>query len=882
MHTWVRRGLQTALVTGGLLMLGTGIASASENVNPDTPANPIDAAVGVPVNIDQNSIGTPAGPVDAPPVQQNVSTADVTGPVTDQAAPLTGQLAPSVGQAGVTTQDLGLPTGDVLRGNKVVVNGIIPIDICGNAIAAGGDASVTGSCDDQSAYAPDPVHTSGANSALAGNAAVANWALPVQATGDAIGALGHATTNTTASQYAYNGGDISTDGTNGVLSGTIAAAQLATPVQASNNAVAGGGLADAYGNASSQADSDGTLNTTGANGTGAGTAGGVPVALPVQLNGNAVGGAGNANSASGTTANAKAGDSGASNLDWAGRPMWLITNGDPSTASGTVAQAPVSGPVSLDDNAASGIGNTTASSTNNSTDTAGGASSTLGTGSVGSGSVANAPVALPTQGAGNSVSAVGNSTATHTDNVASTAGGSTFSLGNNSVLSSTSATVPPAGAVDVCGNGAGGAGSAGGTCTNNVTSTSGGYTGTSGTGSIGSGTIGSAPIAAPVEGYGAAAGAAGTGSASASETKQVSSGGHTNGSDDDGVGSVNVVQTPVALPAQAFGDTAALVGNAYTTTSNNSAANAGGLEKSAGKNATASGNLVQVPASLPTQVFGDTDTVAGNGGTQTDSATSSMAGGQALTDGSGGSVSGNVVDTPITDAGQVFGQAGSVVGRTNSEATNVTSSNAGSDIDTHGDGGSLSGNVVTGDVMPIVQGYGADVAGVANSKAHGDSVSMLTGGGHADTSGVASTASGNVLDIPALAQASPYGDAVSALGNSKGTADNTLTAMNGGNSSTHGDGSLSAYNFLVPVDVPLTVQNTPVPVAGRAVTAVTNDVDIVNGDGNSSEFGLPVSGSALPVNLADVPNGSEVAPLGGFPAAGLPGMGGFSGVLPLS
>src|SRR5947209_16867421 len=131
MHTWVRRGLQTALVTGGLLMLGTGIASASENVNPDTPANPIDASVGVPLNINQNSIGTPAGPVDAPPVQQNLGTDEVTGPVTDQAAPLTGRAAPAVGQAGVTTQDLGLPTGDVLRGNKVVVNGIIPIDICG-------------------------------------------------------------------------------------------------------------------------------------------------------------------------------------------------------------------------------------------------------------------------------------------------------------------------------------------------------------------------------------------------------------------------------------------------------------------------------------------------------------------------------------------------------------------------------------------------------------------------------------------------------------------------------------------------------------------------------------------------------------------------------
>ena len=30
MQTWAKRGMQTALVTGGLLMLGTGIASANE------------------------------------------------------------------------------------------------------------------------------------------------------------------------------------------------------------------------------------------------------------------------------------------------------------------------------------------------------------------------------------------------------------------------------------------------------------------------------------------------------------------------------------------------------------------------------------------------------------------------------------------------------------------------------------------------------------------------------------------------------------------------------------------------------------------------------------------------------------------------------------
>ena len=47
MQTWAKRGVQTALVTGGLLMLGTGIASADDDVSPDAPASPLDLNVTV-------------------------------------------------------------------------------------------------------------------------------------------------------------------------------------------------------------------------------------------------------------------------------------------------------------------------------------------------------------------------------------------------------------------------------------------------------------------------------------------------------------------------------------------------------------------------------------------------------------------------------------------------------------------------------------------------------------------------------------------------------------------------------------------------------------------------------------------------------------------
>ncbi|OXM56106.1 hypothetical protein CFP71_14855 [Amycolatopsis thailandensis] len=45
MQNWMKYALQATLVSGGLLMLGTGIASAAENVDPDVPASVLDQHV---------------------------------------------------------------------------------------------------------------------------------------------------------------------------------------------------------------------------------------------------------------------------------------------------------------------------------------------------------------------------------------------------------------------------------------------------------------------------------------------------------------------------------------------------------------------------------------------------------------------------------------------------------------------------------------------------------------------------------------------------------------------------------------------------------------------------------------------------------------------
>ncbi|MEU4801537.1 hypothetical protein [Actinosynnema sp. NPDC023587] len=52
-------------------MLGTGIASAQENVNPDAPPPPLDALLQMPLKVDDNALGTPAGDR-APEIDQQV------------------------------------------------------------------------------------------------------------------------------------------------------------------------------------------------------------------------------------------------------------------------------------------------------------------------------------------------------------------------------------------------------------------------------------------------------------------------------------------------------------------------------------------------------------------------------------------------------------------------------------------------------------------------------------------------------------------------------------------------------------------------------------------------------------------------------------------
>lgn len=865
MQTWAKRGIQSALVTGGLLMLGTGIASAQENVNPDAAPSTIDGGITVPIDIEKNALGTPVGQRELPEFHREISTNAITG-----ANPLVRDAGSRVDTSAIT------------RGNVVRPNAVVPINICGNAIAAGGNAAVDTTCS-QTAAQPDAVLTDGSNGSLAGNVVAVGLAVPAQITGNAVAVLGNAKAHTAADQSASTGGDITTSGKRGSLSGNIAAVQGALPVQVTNNAVGGAGNAYSDSDARNSAASLGSMKSNGDNSTGGGNVVGVPLAPIAAVNGNAVAGAGNADTLADNSASSHAGST---HTGINGIPTWVETSGDPATLAGNVVQPQLAGPVSVDDNAVAGAANSSATSSTANCAEAGGFTSTNGKGSTLSGNLADAPVALPVSGGGNAVSAIGNTAAHHTNNVTAEAGDGTYTDGDKSVLGANTISAAPAGAVDVCGDAVAGVGNATALCGNNVTSKTGGYNGTTGNDSVGAGNIAQVPAVVPAEAYGLAAGVAGSPTSITDEHKVISSGGTPNSMDDNGTVSSNIVTAPTAVGAQVFGDAVALVGNPNSATASDTKLTAGGPSNATGHHGSASGNIVQAPTSNPAQVFGDTVVAGGNGHSNVVSTLASTAGGDATSDGAEGAIAGNVVSAPEASAIQVFGDAVGVGSNVESDAANDYSSVAGGDVTTTGDRGSLSGNGVAAQAAAPVQVFADTVTGAANGDSNTFGATKVVAGGDSTTSAQDASVSGNLITVPANAIPSVGGEPITAAGIAKTTSDSTLVSTAGGETETSGNGgALTAHDVPVPVEAAAQVYDVPVEVLGKATALVYTKTTQSTGEEADEARATDVArGVDLPVgvdsllganevpslaNLNRLPVGSEM--LSTFPVNQLPG-----------
>ncbi|MGH3517890.1 MAG: beta strand repeat-containing protein [Haloechinothrix sp.] len=901
MQNWAKRGFQTALVTGGLLMLGTGIASANENVDPDRPVSPIDGSITVPVDISNNAFGAPDGPHDAPEFQETISTRDVTDPIKEEF-------------------EASLPEDDPFQGNRINADLVVPVQITNNAGALLGDAEVEGGDSSQSYDGSNDIETDGSGEVLGGNVIDLDWALPVQIANNAGALFGNAkTTDNNAEQDTKQGGGVTTDGSDGVLSGNVLAGHGATPLQGNNNAAAVGGTAESEDNSSSSTtETGGAIITDGTDGVLSGNAGAGPLAAAGGFNNNAASWVGKADShGADNTVDATAGGSKTGINDI---PSYVQTKGDGGVGSGNIAQPQGAGNGTAHGNAGTWIGTATTgggvsdndgANTHETNTKSGGFSSTSGTDSVGSGNMADAPVALPVEAFCVAGSWIGIAEANCESSTTADAGWGTFTDGSGSVVGGNSAHVPIAGTAEAFGIGGTWIGTADAAATEDKTVNAGGYNGTRGDDSTIGGNLVQAPVAAPVETFGIGGAWGGSGSGTASETKTVSAGGDNSTIDDNGNGSSNIIATPIAAPVQAFGIGGAWIGEGHGEATADTETNAGGYSKASGPGGVLSGNIVQGAASSPVQAFGiggvwggtasgaaeNTSSSTAGDFTQTDgtdgtgsgnivaaaysvpaqahslgaswignadgvavNTTDSAAGGDSTTDGTGSSLGGNVVQAPIGGAATLFGSAASWVGSATGFGTNDVISQAGGDVNTAGDEGSISGNVLSAQALPIAQAFGNAGSLTAIAAANGTNTTDATSGGDITTSGEAGSLSGNIFDVPAAAVAQIFGNALTIGGIAEAVGINDTTGTVGGLAVSSGDNdSGSGYVTQIPLGSVVQIFGFEGPILGEAV-AVAANVTSVTVANDLAQIDIPIDGSEMAIDgLPSFPSADSFA-----------------------
>ncbi|MFC0115682.1 beta strand repeat-containing protein [Kibdelosporangium aridum] len=952
MQTWARRGLQTALITGGLLMLGTGIASANENVNPDRPASPLDPQVKIPVRVQDNAIGTPYGQKDLPTVNRDVvvSTGSVTkGLPVAKAAPVVDKAKAAAGKL-PGAERLTPKAAEAFHGNVATSHIIMPVEFKGNAFAAGGDAHVNSTSSQNDTHF-SPVWTDGSDSVLAGNVVNLDWAMPVRVSGNAVAFFGKATTHFVSENTTISGGNIVTNGANSVLGGNVVSQQYATPVGVTANALAVGGIAKAVTEMDDEAHAPGTIKTNGDNAVVGGTGIGVPVALPVGVHGNAasaggkswvdekntiaatagqalsknavdyiatsgkesvlsgtvaepaiagtadvtcnagtllgtadclgdtdtvtlVGGSTSTNgdkSAGGGTAltpsvaspiqvfaNSIAGGGLTkvhhSNSDVSKAGGNTVTSGKDAVLAGTIADPAVAGPVEVFGNAIAALGIAKVDSLNDSLTKAGGHASSNADNSVASGTVGSAAVALPAEVFGLAAVAGGQAEALVGEHKVSTAGGDSVVHGDNSVLGASAVRPSVGGPAQVIGNTAAVLGRGNADVCNDVITKAGGYTGTTGNDSAGGGNAVTPTASLPGEVFSNNANLGGLTNSKVDENKVTTVGGPTNTNDDAGVLASNAAVADLAGPVQVFGNSAAAGGISKATAIKQTTVKAGGPVIAKGTGGAGSGNVAAVPVALPSQVFGSAAGVLGKATAWVEGDTSSTAGGDITTDGKAGTINGNVASVPGAGVAQVFGDAAGIASLVNGSADNTTDASSGGDVLTNGNDGSISGNVASVQPLPIAQVFGnaAALAGLVNGTGNNDT--MVTNGGDITTSGDRGSISGNLADVPVAAIAQVFGNAASAGGTAVGVGPNETTAVTGGDDTTSGKGgNLSGNLATVPADGIAQVFGNAASVVGNAVGYAQNDTTVLaGGDGETSgEFGS-LSGNLFAVPVAAV------------------------------
>ncbi len=169
MNVWITRGLQTGLLTAGLLAVGAGIASADDSIDVAVPVTVTDNALAVL----GSSPGTTAPEIELPAVD-GVVAVDL-GPVAVSVPVAIGGNSADV--AGVdVAQPAAAPAAGGGNGSAADVDG--PVTGTGNAVGVLGEAAASG--------------TASAPAGTGGTASVADVDVPVTVCGTGLAVLGDA------------------------------------------------------------------------------------------------------------------------------------------------------------------------------------------------------------------------------------------------------------------------------------------------------------------------------------------------------------------------------------------------------------------------------------------------------------------------------------------------------------------------------------------------------------------------------------------------------------------------------------------------------------------------------------------------------------------
>ncbi|TMR99094.1 chaplin family protein [Nonomuraea basaltis] len=451
MRTWAKASTPAALLAVAVMSFGGGSGTANADTSGNASiggGNQVDLPISLPIDISGNSI-VAAGSADA--------------------SSQGGAEVVNHGRTGIPNRTSG--HASVGGGNQVNVPISAPVSACGNAVSLFGksDAGCKGGATtrNQGRGGAGGNRTSGDGSVLGGNQVNAPISAPVSACGNAVAIFGDATAgcNGGASVFNTGAGGNRTSGHGSVLGGNQAGAPVGAPVGICGNAVAVFGRAfsgckggssvagngrQAYQGRPMAAGSTGN-DTDGRFAAGSGNQVVAPVAIPIDVCGNAVG-------------NASAGCRGGATVDnpgghgtGAGAPGGNHTSGQAGVLSGNQAVAPIAAPVSICGNAAALVGQAFAGCKGGASAKRGaGGNHTSGQAGVLSGNQAVAPIAAPVDICGNAAAVLAASEA-HCKGGAGVSprngvGGGNWTSGRAGVLAGNQIVAPITAPLNVCGN----------------------------------------------------------------------------------------------------------------------------------------------------------------------------------------------------------------------------------------------------------------------------------------------------------------------------------------------------------------------------------------------------------------------------------------------